>query len=181
MQKNFFSRFFASKAVQNRAQRGSFGDRKLRLESLENRELLDANPIVNTDLDVVDAGDNLTSLREAIASVDAGGVIQFDASMAGKTIKLNSTLDITKAMTIDGGALNVTINAQNGRRAFNVYSGDSDFAATLNGLNITGGNSGSSNGGLIYNGENLTITGSRLSSGTTTKFGGIIYNASTLT
>jgi hypothetical protein len=47
--------------------------RTSRVESLESRQMLAADYIVDTHLDVVDGGDGLLSLREAISAAAAGG------------------------------------------------------------------------------------------------------------
>ena len=61
---------------------------------------------VDTELDVVDAGDGLTSLREAISAANGmmdSDVIEFDSSLAGKTIQLTQgELQITDGLTISG-------------------------------------------------------------------------------
>ncbi len=109
--------------------------RSLRLEQLENRELLsattwsnaidadaavaaemsaaieetkaiDLTTLVTTTDDVVDATDSVNSLREAIAAAKAGATITFDASLDGGVIKLdNGELMLAKDVTIDASAL----------------------------------------------------------------------------
>ena len=66
---------------------------------------------VTTAVDVVDAGDGVTSLREAIALAEGtvdDDIIVFDAALAGSEINLQSTLVIAAGtgtagtLTIDG-------------------------------------------------------------------------------
>lgn len=63
------------------------------------------------------------SLRAALDSAQAGDTIQFDSSLANKTITLTSgELAITKDITIDGaGAENLTISGNNATRVFSVW------------------------------------------------------------
>jgi hypothetical protein len=78
--------------------------RRLRIEPLEERRMLAAY-LVNTEVDSVDPNDGFTSLREAIASANAApgaDTIDFDASLAGKTILLSgSELAITDGLRAD--------------------------------------------------------------------------------
>ena len=83
--------------------------RSLRVESLEARRLLAIT--VDTPLDVVDAGDSFTSLREAIATANGNGngadTIDFDPAVftggAASLIRLTEgELEITETLTIDG-------------------------------------------------------------------------------
>ncbi len=68
--------------------------------------------IVNTTMDVVDAYDGVTSIREAISFAKEGETVTFDESMRDQTIVLNGTqLSLTKAVSLDAGDLNVTIDA----------------------------------------------------------------------
>lgn len=64
------------------------------------------------------------TLREAIASANAGETIQFDQSLAGETIVLSgSALTISKPLTIDGSASSsnpVSIGAQDKSRVFEI-------------------------------------------------------------
>ena len=105
---SLFSKLFgtSSKRSQNYKQNG------LHMEYLEDRQLLSVNPVVTTALDVVDATDGATSLREAIqeanADADPGNTITFDANI--DSVTLNAPLDTLNAnVTIDAKADNVTL------------------------------------------------------------------------
>jgi predicted outer membrane repeat protein len=116
--------------------------RLLRIEVLEARQLLAIT--IDTPLDVVDSGDSLTSLREAIATANGAAgaeTIEFAASLSGETISLtDGELEITDALTIDASSLgdNVVIDAQQMSRVLNFSAISGDLS--LNGLTITGGN-----------------------------------------
>lgn len=57
------------------------------------------------------------SLRAAIASANAGETITFDASLAGGTISLSSSLTINQNLAIDGSsAAGITLNGNNSTR-----------------------------------------------------------------
>lgn len=74
------------------------------------------------------ADSGIGSLRAAIASANAGETITFDASLAGGTISLNSSLEINQNITIDGSsAVGITLNGNNSTRIITVSG---------NGLNI---------------------------------------------
>ncbi len=117
------------------------------------------------------------SLRQAIADICPGGKINFDASLSGQTIMLNSTLLIYKDLTIDGSALasRVKISGNNSATVFHVF----DFTVTLNSLIITKGNSGSGAGGGIQTSGTLNIENSVISENSG-GFGGGIQNIGTL-
>ena len=69
---------------------------------------------VDTNADIVDAGDGVPSLREALAKADAteaADTILFADAMQGQTIVLaGSQLTVNSDVTIDGGS-GVTIDA----------------------------------------------------------------------
>lgn len=111
---------------------------------------VDGELVVNTTLDVVDANDGLTSLREAVAAASAGDTVVFDSSLAGETISLTSSLTVDKEITISGGTSDVTIsggafdlievgNATVSVMDLNFEGGDDTFEirGTGAGLNLT--------------------------------------------
>ena len=116
--------------------------RRLWLESLEPRQLL-ATFTVTTELDVVDVGDGLTSLREAISATNmmpGPDEIVFDFGHDGPAVILleEGELEITEAVTITGdGPDLLTIDAQEQSRIFNITTGTGDF--TIAGMTLTGG------------------------------------------
>jgi hypothetical protein len=148
--------------------------------------------------------DEYTTLREAInaVNIDGGGVITFDASLAGDTITLTSALpDITQDLTIEGNG--VTISGNNAYQIMNInasggivtirrvhfkdgHSDDNGGAienryATLNLQScIFSGNSTNNQGGAIYNQSVLNIQGCTFYNNRTFR-GGTIYNYETIT
>jgi hypothetical protein len=165
--------------------------RRLLVEPLECRYLL-AVVTVDTEMDVVDPDDGLTSLREAIVAtntVPGADEIVFDFGHDGPaTILLeHAELEITDALTITGsGPELLTIDAQEQSRIFNITAETGDFTLarmTLTGGKTTGANAGEDDntfsGGAIRSSTigNLTIersdvVGSR-TTGTWTKGGGL--------
>jgi hypothetical protein len=137
--------------------------------------------LVNTELDSVDPNDGLTSLREAITIANAApgaDTINFDASLAGKTILLTQgELKITDDLTVNGlGAGLLTVDASgndptpgwnplpdddsdgDGSRVFNIPNAEFPrySVVVLRGLTITGGDSKAGGGG-IYSYADLTL------------------------
>ncbi|RFN57678.1 T9SS type A sorting domain-containing protein [Marixanthomonas ophiurae] len=82
------------------------------------------------------------TLRQEIADTPAGGEITFGVLVTNVT--LNSELVIDKELTITGGLLGVTIDADENGRVFNITDG----LVTLNDLTITNGLE--EDGGAIY-------------------------------
>ena len=134
----------------------SITDRRLRLESLEDRRLLAVFMVTN--LNNTGGG----SLRSAVALAnDAGSVdeIRFAANLSGGTISLTTgEIEITDALTIDAAPLaaNVTINANQLSRIFNITV--AAFNYTFTGLNLTGGRPTSLGGGAIRSLTPLLLT-----------------------
>ncbi|MEJ0040526.1 MAG: tandem-95 repeat protein [Gammaproteobacteria bacterium] len=58
--------------------------------------------VVNTTADTIDEGDGKLSLREALLQAGPGVSITFDASLAGQTIELNTPLEISASVYING-------------------------------------------------------------------------------
>ncbi|MEH2264703.1 Calx-beta domain-containing protein [Nostoc sp.] len=123
------------------------------------------------------------SLRQAIlnANSDAGiETIIFDTNgifgdATPDTITLTSgQLTVSEGVIIQGtGANKLIISGNNASRIFNASA-----SLSIDGLNITGGNAGSSNGGGIYSNSNVTVSNSIISGNTTNTNGGGIYSSS---
>lgn len=113
-----------------------------KLQSLEDRRLL-AVVAVDTDQDVVDSNDDVTSLREAIAATNAmsgGDEIVFDIGLdEPATILLqHGQLEVTDALTITGpGPDLLTIDAQEQSRILDFRAVDRNFS--IEGLRLTRG------------------------------------------
>ncbi len=94
------------------------------------------------------------SLRDALASAASGSIITFSLSC---DIKLNSTLTVSKTLTLDGSGYQVTLDGQQAVQVLLVPSG---VTFTLKTLAIANGSSG---GGIVNNGTlhigNSTVSG----------------------
>ena len=169
--------------------------RTLRLESLEERALLavtagiempaaapqaTAETIVVTTLDdVVDSGDGVVSLREAIAAAAEGDTVTFDDSLAGGTIALSGTpLEITVGLTIDSSDIGgITVDAGGQSPVLKITGGTAANPVTLAGLTISGGVADSFGGGVNIGSKNVVLlTGCILSSNSAEAHGGALYN-----
>ena len=169
--------------------------RSLRCERLEDRRLL-AVVTVDTDQDIVDLDDGVTSLREAIFAtntVPGADEIVFDFGHDGPaTILLTEgELKITDSLRISGpGAELLTIdgseNSRPGRigrifsRAFTIedFDGSSSSNVALTGFSIT--RSQDSHGGAIFARENLTIKDVMIDGSTSAGGGGIYFTTQVL-
>ncbi|MCF0233734.1 MAG: hypothetical protein HUK22_01995, partial [Thermoguttaceae bacterium] len=118
------------------------------------------------------------ALVEAVDGVAEGGTILFADSLADSTITLSGTqIKINKSVTIDAGDLNITIDAAQKSRIFNI-GGESEVA--LCGLTLTGGNSPLGNGGAIFNfADALTLTNMTFT-GNYAEAGGAIFSGGPL-
>lgn len=142
--------------------------RRLCAELLEDRRQL-AAVTVTTHLDVVNAGDGLTSLREAIQTTNAAAgadEIYFDAALSGQTIVLQTgQLKITDHLTINGlGADELAISGNGVSRIFSLGEYNPGLPSvpkeiTISGLTLKDGNGGGA-GGAIFSLENLTLVDS---------------------
>jgi hypothetical protein len=160
-------------------------NRKLRIESLEQRTLLavlaggseqiaefGSGPsapteavtwVVNTTEDPTswETGDDLLSLREAIGRAAAGDTITFDSALAAGTITLSGTqLGISTGITIDASGIGgMTIDGNGQSRVFVVDGSADECRVELTAITITGGNVTDSGGG------NCTVVGNTAGSG----------------
>jgi hypothetical protein len=162
----------------------SLSSSNLMLEtSLESTQALAVAPktfTVDSILDIVDANDGFTTLREAIlaANAEAGAdIINFNLGAGSQTITLvGGEIDITDSLTINGsGASTLVISANNTSRVFEISN---DTNVNIAGLTIANGFS--QWGGGIYNSGTLTVTDSTFSANLATFGGGGIYNSGTL-
>ena len=103
----------------------------------------DVFTVTNTD----DSG--IGSLRWALGFTTGGEIIRFDPGIAGKTITLDSTLNIRKPVTIEGPAgAGITIDGAGHGRV--VMARFFKGLVTLRNLTITGANADNGAGGAIY-------------------------------
>jgi hypothetical protein len=117
------------------------------------------------------------SLPYEVAHAVPGDTIQFAANLRGGTITLGQTLDINKALTIDGAGSGITVNG-GGLGVFRIEAGN---PVVLSRLTITGGVAGGFNGGGgIYNAGSLTLSNSTVTGNQAFDAAGI-YNASNAT
>ena len=109
------------------------------------------------------------SLRDALANSADGDTIVFDPSVAGESIQLGSTLNVSTAVTIDGGNQNITIDGQHQYTDFNVST--TNYGVTsINNLIIENGQgagssvpvpvnaNGGNAGGGIYTSTDLNLS-----------------------
>ena len=89
--------------------------------------------VVNTVDDVVN-NDRYTSLREAIQNATDGSVITFASSLKGKTINVNSCLNISKGITIDASSLYDAKNNEPGL-TINILTNRTDPGIMIKGSN----------------------------------------------
>jgi len=115
------------------------------------------------------------SLRRAVqlANNYVGDTVQFDPSLVGSTITLDSgAIAISSAMTITGpGADRLTISGKNADRVFNI-TGD----ATISGLTLTQGKTSIYGGAIYANHATLTLCDSVISASTAYRGGGVFVN-----
>jgi hypothetical protein len=143
---------------------------RLRLEALETR----CTPSTVTSL----ADSGLGSLRDAIASTPAGGVVNFQPGLTGVIDLASGTLVIDHSLTIAGpGAGALTISGDNAFCVF-LISGPTPTVA-LSGLTIANGYS-STDGGGICNAGKLTITDCVITDNVAYSCAGGIANSGTL-
>ena len=162
-----------------RQRKQALSHRRLRMESLERRNLL-ATFLVTTTVDENDiapfVGSGL-SLREAILQANAApdaDIIEFDPVVfAGskEILLLSGQLNIAGTLTINGtGQSRLSINGNNASRVLNFSASTGDL--TLNGLTITGGKTTANNdsgGGVRFDSSGtLSLSSSTLSGNSTT-------------
>ena len=105
------------------------------------------------------------SLRDKLASAAPGDTIDFDASLAGQTIHLQSTITLSQNVTIDGSALAVPITLSgdsdsDGVGDVTIFVINSGTTVVINNLVLTKGKAVNDNGGAISNNGTLTVNNS---------------------
>jgi hypothetical protein len=132
------------------------------------------------------------SLREAVGLANANpgaDTILFNSNLTGSTINLaTGELQISEAVSIDGGAFGVTVDGGGGtQRIFNVDPTAGDPVAISN-LTLTDGDAGTGSGGAVYNNDaDLTISNAVISDSYATDIantgrgGGVYTNSGPLT
>jgi hypothetical protein len=127
------------------------------------------------------------SLRDAIATTQDGGTVDFQPGLSGVITLTTGELAINKDLTIEGpGADVITVSGNKASRVFNI----ANFTVAISGLTIADGMITNDFGGGIYNLGALTVTDCTFSGNSanvfaynqfSTRGGGGIYNLGTLT
>ena len=119
------------------------------------------------------------SLRQIVLDATPGDTIVFDETVfpdaaTGTIILSSGAIVIDKALTISGGG-RVTIDGNDNSRIFTIDDGlTTKVNIYLSGLILTNGYE--TNGGAVYNKENLAVDDSVIHSSTASGYGGGIYN-----
>ncbi len=169
---------------EKRLEKSASRARRLRIEPLEDRQLLAVITVNSLADDLV--VDGMVTLREAIQAANTNGsvdgsmagsgadTIEFVTALSGQTITLGGTeLEIIESLTIDATPLasNVIIDANLQSRIFNFTSTTGDY--TLGGLTLTGGRTTGDNA----NASDTTFSGAAVRSHTS---GNVTIDRSTL-
>lgn len=135
--------------------------------------------VVTTTEDVVDFSDGYISLREALMFAQQGlGTVRFSEDIAGSTVKLNSTLEITTDVTIDGGDNNITIDvAQNGSIfEIEIYRTTNNVPNVyIRNLTLTGGYTATNGGAINVASGNVYLANLDIWGNNAVKYGGAVY------
>ena len=115
---------------------------------------------ITTLKDVVDAGDGVLSLREALDQTNANPgseFITFDLSLDGGVVKLKpGELEITDTTSFSLGPVDITISADNASRIFHVTGADTK--AFINGFTLVYGNVSGDGGAVLAEITSLNCT-----------------------
>jgi hypothetical protein len=100
-----------------------------------------------------DSGDG--SLRDVLASAEAGAVVGFDPGLTGEAIALSGTIELTQSVTLDASrAPGLIIDGNNRVRIFH-FNGDAPTRIVLIGLTLTRGRAEGGGGAVSLNGGEL--------------------------
>jgi hypothetical protein len=122
-----------------------------------------------------DAG--MGSLRDAIASTPAGGIVDFQPGLTGTITLTTGELAITKDLTIAGpGADVITVSGNHASRVFDIPG---PVTVALAGLTVANGSAAGDGGGIAAGqGSRLTVTGTVISGNACSNYsfgGGVSY------
>jgi sugar lactone lactonase YvrE len=150
-----------------------------RLLLLANLILLCSLPLVAAELKVMNTDDSGTeALRARIEMSSPGDTITFDASVAGKTIFLDSELTVSHSLTISGlGSLPaVTLASKGSNRILRIAAG----TVAISNLTFRDGKGGgageSGSGGAIFNLGTLTLNRCTILDSTALNRGGGVFS-----
>ncbi len=162
---NTFAKLGFARKKRNKRSRKNHFTRSLRVESLEERQML-TTITVDTSVDEL-GGSSDISLRDAIAVANPGDTIDFAASLNNATILLDRVglgeISFGKSLTIDASALDsLTIDAddpsagrnRDGIRIFNItdpIAGASAPLVEFVGLTLTGADIAGDGGAILSN------------------------------
>jgi hypothetical protein len=143
-----------------------------------------AEIVVTTALDVVNAADGVTSLREAMKVAEAtAGTVSFDPALAGATLSLStaapdvglgaSAFNVQSAIVIDGkDAPGLTLMAATPMRFFVVYRTGS---VTLRNITLSGGQTDAGAVAWVDRGT-LSVESATLTNNTASAYGGVVFS-----
>ena len=136
---------------------------------------------VTSTADVVDANDEVLTLREAVSMANSNAdvnrinfdipVLPYEAKWRPKTILLSSQLELRHAVTIDGSNAHIAISGGETSRVFAIAPG---ATVELNRLTLTQGQA--AHGGSILNDGMLTLNDSTVRDSQAQQLGGGIFN-----
>ena len=105
----------------------------------------------------VASDDGPGSLRQALRDAAAGAIIGFDSALAGRSITLNSTLQLERSVTLDGSAApGVTLDGQE-RGSILAYSSDTPIRLGFFALRFVNGRTTGAGGALNLNGDRVEL------------------------
>ena len=173
--------------------------RSPQVETLEARQLLAVIGVTTTN-DVVDAGDGLVSLREAINTANANmqsdtinftvpGTYAMSIAGTGEDLNVTGDYDIREDLTAAGAATTVSfMNTSGGEviidglqkdRVFDVQPGQ--LTVNFNDITITGGDAGDGQGGGIRNRATTVVNRTIVRNNEATDGGGLANLFGTMT
>ena len=129
------------------------------------------------DTVVTSAADNTSgSLRDIITNACSGATITFAPSLNGQTLRLDSTIAISKSLTIDGEDRAIVISGDsdgNGSRDVGLFAVDSGLGVTIRNLALMDGAAANGSAVDASSGAVLTLEGCTIANHTNSGRGAI--------